>query len=215
MAPPVPPCRHRTAATAQRVPGAENHSDEDAFDRNHRHLAASPAPEQEPTRTETGHRLHRGRRSRDERVERHAPGQPAPRAQPVEQSPGDGLHDRVANAKADQQPGEIGVGPPIALLEHRRQRTDGLAIEIVDHHRREQQRRDPPAKIRDRRAHGGRSRHHHCACGGTPSDLPPSIRSTVPVTIAAASLTRYKIASATSSGVIMRPSARASGLAAM
>ena len=42
------------------------------------------------------------------------------------------------------------------------------------------------------------------AFGGTPSDLPPSMAMQVPVTIAAASLARYMMASATSSGVIIR-----------
>ena len=43
--------------------------------------------------------------------------------------------------------------------------------------------------------------------GGTPSDLPPSIASAVPVTMLAASLTRYRIAAAISSGRLMRPNA--------
>ena len=45
--------------------------------------------------------------------------------------------------------------------------------------------------------------------------MPPSMAIAVPVTISAASLTRYRIASATSSGVTIRPYARASGLALM
>ena len=97
------------------------------------------APEAAGQRCQHGHH----------RIPRHRKAQTAPRAQHVDQAAPDELHDGIRDAKRDDDPREVAVGPVVFGLQVGCQHVERLAIDVIDDGGGKKQPSDPPAQIGD------------------------------------------------------------------